>query len=122
MDKDFILGMQRGFLHCAEWADGSHIADYDENTKYQEGNGFSKRAIKIADKFVKKFYKNNKKLLIESGLEPEQCGHDLWLTTQGHGTGFWDRGLGNIGKSLTEKCEKLGLHIFANDNGLLELE
>jgi len=21
----------------------------------------------------------------------EQCGHDLWLTRQGHGTGFWDR-------------------------------
>jgi len=21
----------------------------------------------------------------------EQCGHDFWLTRQGHGTGFWDR-------------------------------
>lgn len=22
---------------------------------------------------------------------PSQAGHDLWLTSQGHGTGFWDR-------------------------------
>jgi hypothetical protein len=22
---------------------------------------------------------------------PEQLGHDLWLTRNGHGTGFWDR-------------------------------
>ena len=24
-------------------------------------------------------------------LDPEQLGHDLWLTRNGHGTGFWDR-------------------------------
>ena len=25
------------------------------------------------------------------GLDPTQLGHDLWLTRNGHGTGFWDR-------------------------------
>ena len=24
-------------------------------------------------------------------LNPTQLGHDLWLTRNGHGTGFWDR-------------------------------
>lgn len=24
-------------------------------------------------------------------LDPSQLGHDLWLTRNGHGTGFWDR-------------------------------
>jgi len=24
-------------------------------------------------------------------LDPEQLGHDLWFTRNGHGTGFWDR-------------------------------
>lgn len=24
-------------------------------------------------------------------LDPAQLGHDLWLTRNGHGTGFWDR-------------------------------
>lgn len=24
-------------------------------------------------------------------LDPERLGHDLWLTRNGHGAGFWDR-------------------------------
>ena len=38
---------------------------------------------------------------------PEQIGHDFILTTNGHGTGFWDRGL-PYGKELTELCEPFG--------------
>lgn len=26
-----------------------------------------------------------------SAFDPAQIGHDLWLTRNGHGTGFWDR-------------------------------
>ena len=29
-------------------------------------------------------------------------GHDFWLTSQGHGAGFWDRGLDEIGDTLTD--------------------
>lgn len=28
-------------------------------------------------------------------------GHDFWLTRAGHGVGFWDRGLGDLGQRLT---------------------
>lgn len=34
----------------------------------------------------------------------EQAGHDFWLTRNGHGAGFWDRGLGDIGERLTAAC------------------
>jgi hypothetical protein len=30
----------------------------------------------------------------------EQAGGDFWLTRNGHGTGFWDRGLGELGERL----------------------
>ena len=26
------------------------------------------------------------------GIDVEQSGHDFWLTRNGHGAGFWDRG------------------------------
>lgn len=29
------------------------------------------------------------------------AGHDFWLTRNGHGAGFWDRGLGDLGERLT---------------------
>jgi hypothetical protein len=35
-------------------------------------------------------------------LDAEQTGHDFILTANGHGTGFWDRGLGSRGDRLTE--------------------
>jgi hypothetical protein len=34
----------------------------------------------------------------------EQAGIDLWLTRNGHGAGFWDRGLGDIGQTLSDGC------------------
>lgn len=42
-----------------------------------------------------------------------QFGHDLALTRNRHGVGFWDRGLGDAGDVLTEWAKCLGtLHIF----------
>jgi hypothetical protein len=39
---------------------------------------------------------------------PEQAGHDLWLTMRHHGVGFWDRGYGPAGDLLTELADRLG--------------
>ena len=35
----------------------------------------------------------------------EHAGHDFWLTSQGHGAGFWDRGLGEVGDILTDSAD-----------------
>lgn len=35
----------------------------------------------------------------------ENVGHDFWLTSQGHGAGFWDRGLGEVGDTLTDSVD-----------------
>src|SRR5687768_2848375 len=104
-DKDFILGMQQGFIEAAEWADGYSIEEYDDSTTYEKGNGFRENAIKLADSFVESFYGTHKELLRECELSPDYCGHNLWLTIMGHGAGFWDRGLGDIGDKLTAVCE-----------------
>lgn len=41
----------------------------------------------------------------------EQAGHDFWLTRNGHGCGFWDRGHGqwpNDGADLTSASKPYG--------------
>lgn len=38
----------------------------------------------------------------------EQAGHDFWLTRNGHGAGFWDRGLGALGDALTRAAKAYG--------------
>jgi hypothetical protein len=51
---------------------------------------------------VQAFVSDNWDVLQEAGVEAGQCGHDLILTANGHGAGFWDRGLGAAGWRLTE--------------------
>lgn len=41
-------------------------------------------------------------------MEPGQAGHDFWLTRNGHGAGFWDRGLGDLGDRLTTLSKPYG--------------
>lgn len=54
------------------------------------------------------------------GIAPEQIGHDLWLTRNGHGAGFWDRGLGDVGERLTEQANAMGsADLYRGDDGLI---
>lgn len=39
---------------------------------------------------------------------PELAGHDFWLTRNGHGAGFWDRGLGEVGERLSKAAKVYG--------------
>lgn len=50
---------------------------------------------------------------------PEACaGHDFWLTRNGHGVGFWDRGMGQVGDDLTRACGTYGeVNLYVGDNG-----
>lgn len=41
-------------------------------------------------------------------MSPDQCGHDFWLTRNGHGVGFWDRGLGERGDRLSAIARPFG--------------
>ena len=48
------------------------------------------------------------------------AGHDFWLTRNGHGAGFWDRGLGKVGQRLTETCKAWGsVDLMPDGNGKL---
>jgi hypothetical protein len=47
-----------------------------------------------------------------------RAGHDFWLTRNGHGAGFWDRGLGVIGDRLSEAAKSYGEYdLYVGDDG-----
>lgn len=48
-----------------------------------------------------------------------QAGHDYYLTRNGHGAGFWDRGLGEIGDHLTAAAGRHEAQLYQGDDGLL---
>lgn len=41
-------------------------------------------------------------------VDEEQAGHDFWLTRNGHGVGFTDRGLGDLGQRLAAAARRFG--------------
>jgi hypothetical protein len=53
------------------------------------------------------------------GIDPPEAraGHDFWLTRRGHGTGFWDRGLGKLGDRLSEAAKVYGDDDYPFDCG-----
>ena len=51
----------------------------------------------------------------------EQFGHDFWLTRNGHGAGFWDRGEPE-GDALTRAAKTFGTSdCYVGDDGLVYL-
>lgn len=66
-------------------------------------------------------------LLLESAYEhgdygPESAGRDFWYTRNGHGVGFWDRGLGEIGDTLADACRHTEISPYLGDDGKVYLQ
>lgn len=66
---------------------------------------------------VKAFVEANTYDLVASGLGEAQIGHDFWLTRNGHGAGFWDRGLGELGNRLSAACRHQDVYLYVGDDG-----
>lgn len=95
----------KAYLDCALWSsNGDDEEPLDNN--YSVDN-FEPDFVQQAQEDCEAFQADNAELL--AGLDPGQCGHDFWLTRNGHGTGFWDRGYPtHIGDKLTDAAHDYG--------------
>ena len=52
------------------------------------------------------------------------AGHDFWLTSVGHGVGYWDRSLGALGNLLTTACDPLAhkMDAYVGDDGFVYVD
>lgn len=54
--------------------------------------------------------------------DSEQAGRDFWFTRNGHGVGFWDRGLGLVGDRLSVASKAFrAVDLYRGDDGKLYL-
>lgn len=54
----------------------------------------------------------------EQWAAEDRAGHDFWLTRNGHGAGFWDRGLGDLGRRLSDAAKVYGsCDLYVCDDG-----
>jgi len=106
------------YLECALWSsmdfsDESGGQPLDQNYSFED---IAPEALQTMANDCKAFQEANAELL--TGLESGQSGHDFWLTRNGHGAGFWDRGLGEVGDKLTQACKAFGgCDLYVGDDG-----
>jgi hypothetical protein len=66
--------------------------------------------------FFGKNYKNIAEAIRDYDYDIERAGSDFWYSRNGHGTGFWDRELEDIGEELHRACQHDPIHIYIEKN------
>lgn len=94
------------YLECALWSSISMDTDEPLDADYN-ADDFDAESLAKAKQDCDDFIEANRKDLEAVG-DSSQHGHDFWLTRNGHGAGFWDKGYGDIGTRLTEASKVYG--------------
>ena len=101
-ESQYVSLMADAYIECAVWSStDEHGEPLDRSDALISEGLIAESRIECGD-----FYTANTQDLAEIG--PEQAGHDFWLTRNGHGAGFWDRGLGELGDRLSEAARIYG--------------
>lgn len=110
----------KGYIEYALWAstdEGGH--SLDDN---YDADDLAPECLKTVREDCIDFVTANRSLLTATvrtaGYSWGQAGGDFWLTRNRHGAGYWDRGLGKIGKMLTDVAHVYGgVDLCAGDDG-----
>ena len=115
MLSDFLLA----YIECALWSTSD--TDHDlESLEQFDVEDLTPECLKRMKEDCEKFQSENVELL--KGLDDKQSGHDFWLTRNGHGCGFWDRNLGEVGDNLSEVCCEWGeVNLYLTDDNQIDL-
>ena len=109
------------YLECALWSSTDDATEsggcpLDDNYGIED---ISEESIAGAIADCSDFQEANAANLSETDSSDEQNGHDFWLTRNGHGTGFWDRGYADgLGARLTDAAHVYGsVYLYVGDDG-----
>lgn len=113
-------------IECLLWSSVVSVAEDDEPVQADSlGLELSADALETLEAELNGFLaviEDDEQLPHYGGLSAEQLGHDFILTKNGHGTGFWDRGLGTIGERVTYWAKTFGsTELYVSGNGTLEI-
>jgi len=120
MNYSDLPAMTEGYIESALWSSLDYGPDENAEPRPMDDNygpddlAPDTRAGMVADCLA--FWTANSEDL--ATMDAGQAGHDLWLTRNGHGAGFWDRGLGDLGDRLTDAAHVYGVvDLYVGDDG-----
>ena len=110
---------ESAYIECMLWA-STDFCEEDEEPEHLDDKGFNiwdlaPETLELVKSDCKSFQELAKNELDRAyaginGIyyDESQAGHDFWLTRNGHGAGFWDRGLATTGDILTKHAKTFG--------------
>ena len=119
MNIDKIL---LGYLEAALWTEEENILD--EDGIVLDMDMVSQATKAEVKKDIEKFLDLAGETAINEALntnDEDFLGHDIWLTRNGHGAGFFDRDYSDeTEKALMDAAKKIGeKHLFVQDGEIL---
>lgn len=101
-----LEAMLQAYLDTALWSSADEDGDPLDRT--YDAEDLTPAFVEDSRADCEAFVRDNAADLAASGLSADQIGHNFWLTREGHGAGFWDLGLGDVGDRLTESARAYG--------------
>ena len=90
------------YVTCALW---SETGDDEEPLDSEHSiDDIDSRSLLSMQQDCDKFRTDNRDDINELD-DDSQASHDFWLSRNGHGAGFWDRGNGDLGERLTKASQ-----------------
>ena len=114
-ESGYIAEILKGYLTAALWTN----EELDEYTI----NQISESSIISAKEDIKNFLDKLEEGGLLLNLNAESIGHNFWLTRNGHGAGFWDKNLGELGDKVSEICKEFGeKYTYVGDDKKIYIE
>ncbi len=106
----------RAYIECALWAE---CDENDVPLDHSYGiEDLAPAALQGCIDDCADFRSANSGALTACALSDESAGHDFYLTRNGHGAGYWDRGLGVVGTILSDAARVYGsVDFYVGDDG-----
>lgn len=123
-----------GYVECALWSsnDESDESDGEPLDKNYSGEDITDETLRRMAADCERFQRENAATLEsirdelaampkDGSTWEEMAGHLFWLDRNGHGTGYWDRDLGDAGDTLSEASKRFGeVWLCVGDDGTID--
>ena len=116
--KGYLHDFFTAYMDAALWSSTDIHTDEPFNINFSIGN--------ISSETMDNMLSNCKEFIRKAGsllddVPADKAGHDFWLTSQRHGSGFWD---GDYPKEVGEKLTELShqfpeVNLYIGDTGYL---
>jgi len=127
MNAEYIDNFTRWYMETLLWSCGDSGKDLESLEGYNITQ-IEPHALMVMVRNCTMFCMRHNVLLrlagqkLHGGHDSDHCGHDFALEINGHGIGFLDRNMGDVGDKLSKACKEFdGISLFVTDSDTVDI-